>query len=318
MKLVKISDLFNIMPGTNLALNKCEEDENGINFVSRTAKNNGTSSKIKRLPDKEPISAGTITVAMSGSVLESFVQQKEYYTGEHMRYLIPKEEMTLNEKLYYCECIKANKFRFNYGRQANKTFADLLIPDRSEIPDWVYKIEEPDLSEYKEAYNDEPTPDLNTKNWKEFKLTDLFEIAKGQGYSSKEAKDNPGKNNFISATSINNGVAYRTSLENKYEGNKITISSTGGCMDCFYQEKPFSCSGNILILNPKFDNFNAYIGIFICTVLELEKFRYNYGRVSNLDRVSKTIIKLPVDSNNKPDYQFMENYMKTLPYSKNI
>jgi hypothetical protein len=45
--------------------------------------------------------------------------------------------MSVEQKLFFCMCIRANKFRFNYGRQANKTLRELPIPDITEVPDWV-------------------------------------------------------------------------------------------------------------------------------------------------------------------------------------
>ena len=315
MKLIKISDLFDVVYGTNLALNKCEEDENGVNFVSRTSKNNGVSAKIKKLPDKEPIPAGTISVAMGGSVLESFIQNKEYYTGRDMIYISPKEKMTDNEKLYYCECIKANKFRFNYGRQANKTFADLLVPDRSEIPDWVYEVEEPDLYKYKEPFTNDPTPELNTDNWQEFKLTDLFDIIKGNNATqSGPEKTYP----YISSSSTNNGISDYRESDKYHPGGLLTVSANGACMDTFYQSEDFISCGDVNVLYPKSDNFNKYNAMFFIPILELEKFRFGYGRKSSLDRIKQLIIKLPTTSEGEPDYQFMENYIKTLPYSKYI
>ena len=34
--------------------------------------------------------------------------------------------------------------------------------------------------------------------------------------------------------------------------------------------------------------------------------------------MNETIIMLPVDYNDNPDWQFMENYIKSLPYSNNL
>ena len=50
----------------------------------------------------------------------------------------------------------------------------------------------------------------------------------------------------------------------------------------------------------------------------LEKYRFNYGRKWGIDRMKKSLIKLPVDSDGKPDWQFMEDYIKSLPYSINL
>lgn len=79
MKLVKTSALFDVKYGVNLELNKLIEDDNGINFVSRTAKNNGVSAKVKLMDGISPIQAGTISVAGGGSVMESFLQVVEIY-----------------------------------------------------------------------------------------------------------------------------------------------------------------------------------------------------------------------------------------------
>ena len=35
-------------------------------------------------------------------------------------------------------------------------------------------------------------------------------------------------------------------------------------------------------------------------------------------RLKKLSIKLPVDSKGEPDWKFMEDYIKSLPYSSNI
>lgn len=135
-----VSDLFEVVYGVNLELNKLELDSNGINFVSRTAKNNGVSAKVKRLNHVEPIPAGMITVAGGGSVMESFLQPEEFYSGRDLYYLNPKFDFTDQEKIYFCVCLRANKYRFNYGRQANRTLKDILIPSRDEIPEWVTSL----------------------------------------------------------------------------------------------------------------------------------------------------------------------------------
>lgn len=137
MKLVKLSSLFDVRYGVNLELNKLENDPDGINFVSRSAQNNGVSAKVKRLSDVAPIQAGVLTVAGGGSVLETFVQPEPFYSGRDLYYLIPKTEMSLEQKLYYCACLRANKYRYNYGRQANRTLRDIKVPALTEMPAWA-------------------------------------------------------------------------------------------------------------------------------------------------------------------------------------
>ena len=135
--MIKLSDIFSVVYGHSLGLNKLELDNSGINFVSRSSANNGVAARVKLIPDLPPMPSGTITVALSGSVLESFVQPEPFYTSFHIYCLTPLETMTFQEKIYYCMCIKANKYRYNYGRQANRTLRDILVPARNEIPKWV-------------------------------------------------------------------------------------------------------------------------------------------------------------------------------------
>ena len=53
--------------------------------------------------------------------------------------------MTISEKMFYCLCIRYNSFRYNYGRQANKTLEELELPDK--IPDFVNEKDFQNISE---------------------------------------------------------------------------------------------------------------------------------------------------------------------------
>ena len=138
----RLDEIFHICYGSQLDLNKCElcGKNEGFNFVNRSSSNCGVSARILKIDKKEPFNAGCITVAMGGSVLSSFVQQEDFYTGQNVKVLVPIEEMSLAEKLYYCHCIEANRFRFStFGREANYSFDSLLVPSRNEIPQSILK-----------------------------------------------------------------------------------------------------------------------------------------------------------------------------------
>jgi len=137
--MLKVNELFDVKYGVNLELNALQQTTDGINFVSRTAKNNGVSARVARLLDVDPIPAGTISVAGGGSVMESFLQTAPYYSGRDLYYLTSKVPLSDQEKLYYCACLRANKYRYNYGRQANRTLRDIFIPSPDEIPKWVFE-----------------------------------------------------------------------------------------------------------------------------------------------------------------------------------
>jgi hypothetical protein len=61
-----------------------------------------------------------------------------------------------------------------------------------------------------------------------------------------------------------------------------------------------------------------YLYVFIKPVIEAIRPKYGFAREMSDDRLNKEIIKLPVIKKDKPDWNFMENYIKSLPYSVNL
>lgn len=139
---MKVCDLFDVKYGINLELVNCQQtsvnDPEGVNFVARTSNNNGVVAKVKIIDGKQPHPAGVLTFASGGSVCSTFVQKEPFYSGRDLYVLTPKRKMSLSEKLYYCMCIRGNKYRYSYGRQANKTLKDIDLPDT--VPEWVNGI----------------------------------------------------------------------------------------------------------------------------------------------------------------------------------
>ena len=103
-------------------------------------------------------------------------------------------------------------------------------------------------------------------------------------------------------------------LDGIEEGNAIIIGDTTATI--FYQKDEFIAGDHIIVCRA--DWLNLYTALFIKTILEKERYRYNYGRAFKLDLVKETMIRLPVDENNNPDWNFMENYIKQLPYADNL
>jgi hypothetical protein len=136
--LAPLSSLFDVHYGSNLELNRLVLAADGFNFVSRTSRNNGVSAHVEKIPGLEPIPGGVLTVAGGGSVLETFYQVEPFYSGRDLYYLVPRQPMTPEEMLFYARCIRANQYRYSYGRQANRTLKELRVPARACIPSWVY------------------------------------------------------------------------------------------------------------------------------------------------------------------------------------
>src|SRR4051794_40514345 len=115
-----VASLFDISRGNKFDLNKMERCSGraagAVAFLNRSGERNGIASFVRKVVGVDPYDDGLITVALGGSALSSFVQPRPFYTGQNVDVLKPKRAMSLDEKLYYCVCIEANRFRYStYG-----------------------------------------------------------------------------------------------------------------------------------------------------------------------------------------------------------
>jgi Type I restriction modification DNA specificity domain len=310
--LVPLSDIFEIKNGTSLEFLNCDEADNGIPFISRTSANNGLVARIHEL-EQAPLSAGCITVALGGSVLSSFYQTEPFYTSFHIQCLYPKKVLSADEMLYYCAAIEANKYRYNYGRQANKTLKNIKVPSLVGMREQTSQLVKKSLAV--EAVDKVWMP-LKTDAWQWFQYAELFEI-----YTSKDENlvdASAGKTPYISSTQFQNGVSQRINEEGTHDSGLITVARNGSVGAAFFQPQPFLASpDDIRIFKPKFA-MNQYSGIFLTTLIEKEKYRYAYGRKFGTKRMKASKIKLPATPEGLPDWAFMERCIKSLPYSSNL
>lgn len=141
VELVELHRLFTVKHGNKFDMNKmerCSPTGDAIAFVGRSGEENGIVGFVKKYNEIEPFASGLITVALGGAALSSFVQPRPFYTAQNIDVLMPLMNMSVDVKLYYCLCIEANAFRYStYGREANRTLKNLLLPTIEMIPDWV-------------------------------------------------------------------------------------------------------------------------------------------------------------------------------------
>ena len=159
---------------------------------------------------------------------------------------------------------------------------------------------------------------IETNEWQYYTIGNLFEIHKGKRLTSED--QTYGNTPYIGAIDSNNGVANYIGQKARHLGNTISLSYNGSVGEAFYQPIPFWATDDVNVLSFKSENnykFNKYIALFICSVLKKEKYRYCYGRKWILENMLTTKIKLPT-KNGKPDWKFMENYIKSLPYGDRI
>lgn len=346
----KLKDIFDIY--TSSDKNFLESENGNIPYVSSTQFNNGVSSFVEA---EETQNENTITVARNGSVGSAFYHSYNYCASpDDVRIFKPKFKMNKYIALFLCTLIEKEKYRFAYGRKfgtKRMQITTIKLPVKeNNIIDWqwiedyvkntlVPKLPQKAKSVWNNNFDKEQVSDkklsLNTNNWKWFRYDEVFEIKKGF-YNKKPDENLNGKIPFIGATDSNNGITswhdYETieltsktgegknaPIEEKiFKSNCITVSNNGSVGFAFYQTQEFTCTHDVNPLYLKNHTLNKYIAMFLCSLIEMEQFRWAYGRKWRPIRMPKSLIKLPVKQSGSPDWQFMEDYIKSLSFSKSI
>ena len=151
---------------------------------------------------------------------------------------------------------------------------------------------------------------MNIDGWKKFKISDIFEVKKTKNIVAEEAMSNIGNDIcYVTRTEFNNGVKHFVikNFDNIEKSNSITIGGEGA--NVYYQPFDYVTGNNITKIYNKKLTENS--GLFIVTLLNLEKYKYSYNRAFNKTFVEHTIILLPA-KDNEPDWEYMENYIKKL------
>lgn len=247
-------------------------------------------------------------------------------------------EIYMNESLKLPTQI--NKDNGEYTIDKNKTYSDEgYIPDWQFMEDYIKSLHHKPITTNIKPNN---TKELNINSWEEFKVSDLFTLLNGKGITKEEIEENKGSFVAVQSGEENNGVLGK--IDKHYcikmgytltDKMCLTVARTGSAGFVSFQSA--GCvvgdSAKILLLDDTIATTNVYL--FLQTILTANRFKYDYGRKVTEDKYLNDIIKLPIqrekngnpiiDDNHTysdkgyiPDWQFMEDYINSLPYSDRI
>ena len=327
-----LKDLFRIDTGKDLIYSELTSGEYPV--IGHKAENNGiTATTVFLNTHKLYDHRKTISLADRGNFYAT-VQSHDFYVGTRVKALVAKFYAKLEHLLFLCVLINKEQYRFSYGRNCCDRIDafKIKLPTTPEgTPDWQYmevfvkdrilpqlpkKAQKVWLQKYDTKPHKHNAMKLKTDEWKWFNYSDLFDIS-GSKTTPKEELESYGKGEYpyVTTQAVNNGVEnfynYRTE-----KGGVLTVDSAV-LGYCSYQEKDFSASDHVEVLTPKFP-MNKYIAMFLTTLINKEQYRYSYGRKCSQIKLRSSRIKLPATPSGEPDWQFMEDYIKSLPYSKNL
>ena len=331
-----LREFFVMKRGHTLTVDNKETFVGNIPCVNGTTENNGIICGLSNSVQDigfELIHAPALSVGRVGfGSGVTFLQTKDFFIADNAFALVPKMSFSNEILLYFSTILNNNQDLYSYGRTVTNdyinTIIELPVKEKDEsFPDWQF------MENYIKSLHHKPlttknTPenslDLKRDTWKEYRFGDLItDIYKAKAINKDDltkATDISDSIHYITRTGDNNGCELLVDIKDvdpEYieKGNAISIGDTTAT--CFYQKDIFITGDHMVVVRA--DNWlNQNTALYIVTLLNNEQFKYSYGRAFLMDRIKETKIKLPADSDGNPDWEFMENYIKSLPYGDRI
>jgi hypothetical protein len=252
----------------------------------------------------------------------------------------------LNEKngLFLVTVLDLERYRYSFGRKykTNLSKVSIKLPATKDgKPDWDYMETYMDNINYKhiKTNNNTKSTKLNTLNWSEFYLHKIFNVTMGNGIDANKTTDFDPKYNYVSRDSNGNGVVAivdEITSEIPFPKGAMSLALGGSYLgSCFIQKEPFYTAQNVAVLQEKLQ-LSIYTKLFIASLIRNEcKIKYlAFGRELNSHIKKDFTIKLPTLINESgfvidktksfsengyiPDWQLMEDIVKSLPYGDRI
>lgn len=300
-----------------------------VPYVTRTESDNSVKAMVLADDDVNLEEGNAITIGDTTSTIA--YQPHPFITGEHI-IVIRAKWLNSSTGLFITALLRRERYRYSYGRAYKMNLirdTKLRLPvTHNGSPDWQW------MEDYIASLHSKP---LTTKNisgnipidmstWKEFTVSDLFMIINGKGITSEEIEDNPGDFEAVQSGEGNNGVMGL--IDRSYcremgysccEEPCLTVARSGTSGFVSFHKKGCVVGDSAKILLLKDQNArSSYVYLFIQTLLKANRFKYTYGRKVTETLYGKTIIKLPVVEDGNPDWQLMEDYIKSLPYGDRL
>lgn len=133
-------------------------------------------------------------------------------------------------------------------------------------------------------------------------------IFKPEVFHNRQVVENEQGIPYIVRTKFNNGVKFRV------EKKKNMSLSPGGVISFgaentsfFYQKEPFVSGRDIYYIDTQ--KFSKRVCLYLISCLQTlaKKYSYSYGLFP--DHLKKEKIKLPVNQDGNPDWEYMEEYI---------
>lgn len=329
----KIGDLFEILSyKKRFDANKVQLEKQGHPYIVRTALNNGLKGFLneneKYLNDGNTISFGQDTATM-------FYQEKPYFTGDKIKILKPKYSRfgKANALFFITEMTKSfSNFSWGSTSFSVDTISDQQVSlpitpenkiDFDFMEAFIRELEEERIRElaaylkvsgfdnYKlSKCESEALAHFNELKWKEFSYSEIFNHIK-QGRRLKKGDQKPGKIPFVMAGTTNTGiVGYISNPIATFPKNSITIDIFG---NTFYRNYDFGAGDDTGVYWNDDKNYSSEQMLYFSSCMEKSiRGKFSFGKKLRSSQSFNFRIFLPVNSDDSPDYTFMETFISAV------
>jgi hypothetical protein len=302
----------------------------GLNpYVSSTARTNGIGYFVGN--NNPTYQENCLSVNRNGSVGYCFYHPyKALFSNDCRKLVLKKESHLIGMFISHQITLQKNKYNYGYkmGTGRLKRQKILLPITKSGKPDWQFMEEyiSSMITEKKSAYiayakkqlkqlEYMAIPSLEEKEWDEFFIEEITEIKPGKRLTKADMSS--GIKPFIGSTDSNNGITEFVSDTNASEDrNVLGVNYNGSVVENFYHPYTAIFSDDVKRLLFKEVEGNKYLYLFLKNAILKQKSKYQYAYKFNETRLRRQKIMLPITKNGKPDYAYMEQYMRNLEYTK--
>ena len=144
-----------------------------------------------------------------------------------------------------------------------------------------------------------------------FKISELFESIYGEHEINDKSNLSKGKNLVISSQGIDNGTYGYFDKNPKFREYVISLPRTGSIGKAFVQEYNCSIDDNCLVLIPlKSFKYTIEDLYFVCGIIRLNSWRFQYGRQITPERIGK--LKIDFSLMDKVKLSKLKNFMEEI------
>lgn len=325
-----MEDVFDLFSGALVP--KDELKDGNIPRVTATAYHNGIAMFTNDIEHKNfRVFENFISISFLGDV---FYHKTKTSLDMKIHGIKPKNiKLNMYIAQYLIPLLRNFSSKFTYGNQLSmrllkKQRIMLPVSDKDQV-DWEFMENEGyrllnsqslKLREYiTKKYNqltlertEHSQLSLEDIEWRSFEIRQIASILSGKDIY--EAERTEGNMPYITSGSINNGIGYFVGNDNKSkEKEAISVNRNGAVGYAFYHpyEALYGNDTRKVIPNHR----NKYSSLFLSHMITMQKEKYGYGLKLGTARLKKQKIMLPVNSNNEPNWKFMESYMKQVEFN---